>query len=123
MCLSCAWTARPAGNRRQSRKRCAGSTRSSPGLAAEELTFAECFTRWDSGTYPLIIDRLSLSGAGYGPRSRCVPVGADPRGQALCQRTLQQYGLALVPIDSVLLITSLGEAARFDPAGRVVAGR
>ncbi len=87
-------------------------------LAAEELTFAECFTRWDSGAYPLIIDRLSLSGAGYGPRSRCVPVGADPRGQALCQRTLQQYGLALIPIDSVLLITSLGEAARYDPAGR-----
>ena len=84
------------------------------GMSAEELTFAECFTRWDSGANPLIVDRLSLSGAGYGPRSRCVPLGADPRGQPLCQRTLQQYGLTLVPIDSVLLVTSLGEASRFE---------
>ena len=86
-------------------------------LSVEELTFAECFSRWDSGAYPLIVDRLSLSGLGYGPRSRCVPVGADPRGLPLCQSTLQQYGLAIIPVDSLLLITSLGEAARFDPAG------
>ena len=86
------------------------------GTPSEELTFAECFTRWDSGTTPLIIDRLALSGAGHGPRSRCIPNRVGPRGQPLSMRTLQQYGLTLLRLDSGLVITSQGEAARSDQA-------
>ena len=67
------------------------------GTSFEELTFAEWFTRWDSGTTPLIIDRLALSAAGHGPRSRCTPNRVGPRGQPLSLKTLQQYGLTLLP--------------------------
>ena len=85
-------------------------------VPAEDLTFAECFTRWDSGTYPLIVDRLALGGAGYAQ----IPVRPgrhDSREQPLCQRTLQQYGLAW-SVDSLLLVTALAEASRFDRAAR-----
>ena len=49
------------------------------------LTFAECFTRWDSGPSPLIVDRLAMTDSGLGPMSQCLPVrgGAEakvPRG-------------------------------------------
>ena len=86
------------------------------GTSSEELSFAEWFTRWDSGTTPLIIDRLALSAAGHGPRSRCTPNRVGPRGQPLSLRTLQQYGLTLLRIDSGFVITSQGEAARSDQA-------
>ena len=84
------------------------------GTSSEELTFAEWFVRWDSGAVPLIMDRLALTAAGQGPRSRCSPVRLDPAGQSISLRTLQRYGLALVPLDGGLVITSQAEAARFD---------
>jgi hypothetical protein len=82
--------------------------------STEETTFAEWFTRWDAGSVPLIVDRLALGAAGLGPRSRCSPVRLDPAGQSISLRTLQQYGLALVPLDGALVITSQAEAAKFD---------
>ena len=45
--------------------------------APDELSFAEWFSRWDSGTTPVIVDRLALLSLGHGPRSRCVPFGQD----------------------------------------------
>jgi len=84
--------------------------------SSEELTFAEWFARWDSGTIPLIIDRLALSAAGHGPRSRCIPIRVDPRGLPVSLRTLQQYGLTLLRLDPGLVITSQSEASRFDQA-------
>ena len=113
-------TAGPAGN--QARARTPTNTspaRRNPGRHAvrRQSTFAEWFTRWDSGTTPLIIDRLALSAAGHGPRSRCTPNRVGPRGQLLSMRTLQQYGLTLLRLDSGLGRSHPeGEAARSDQA-------
>ena len=107
----------PAGNQARARpptKHFAGSTKPWPARRPRSITFAAWFIRWDSGTTPLIIDRLALSAAGHGPRSRCTPNRVGPRGQPLSLRTLQQYGLTLLRLDSALVITSQGEAARSD---------
>ena len=40
---------------------------------SDELTFAEWLSRWDSGPSPIVVDRLALSSAGFGPKSQCVP--------------------------------------------------
>ncbi len=79
---------------------------------AAELTFAEWFSRWDSGQWPVIIDRVALSAVGLGPKSQCVPpnVKTEPRNLALA--TLKQYGLALAPFENVLVITTEAELSR-----------
>ncbi|MBV8488461.1 MAG: hypothetical protein JO161_09295, partial [Planctomycetaceae bacterium] len=82
--------------------------------SAEDLTFAEWFARWDIPEHPLFIDRCALNAAGYGPRSRCVPIGTDPKRQSVALLTLKQYALALVALDSGLLITSAAEASKFE---------
>ncbi len=82
--------------------------------SAEDLTFAEWFARWDIPAHPLFIDRSALNAAGYGPRSRCVPVGMDPKRRSPALLTLKQYALALVPLESGLLLTSQAEASKFD---------
>jgi hypothetical protein len=81
-------------------------------VTAAELTFAEWFTRWDSPAMPLVIDRLAVSSIGYGPRSPCLPSREGPSGQSASLRSLRQYGLALVTVDSALVITSLVVAWR-----------
>ena len=86
--------------------------------APDELSFAEWFTRWDSGPWPIVIDRLALNSAGLGPKSPCV-LGrskSDRRGVSLA--TLQQHGLTVVPFADVLLITTEAEAAGFAQQGR-----
>jgi hypothetical protein len=75
----------------------------------DELTFAEWFTRWDAGAAPLVIDRLALGTAGHGPRTRCIPLRVDSRGESIASRTLQQYGLTLVPLETALVVTSQNE--------------
>jgi hypothetical protein len=77
---------------------------------SDELTFAEWFSRWDSGALPVVVDRLALHSAGLGPRSQCVPsrVGADLGNVSLT--TLHRHGLALVRIGNVLVITTDAEA-------------
>jgi hypothetical protein len=77
-----------------------------------DLSFAECFTRWDSGQPPLIVDRLAMSDSGRGPMSRCLPVRGGAEGQGDSRRTLEQYGLSLVAVDTALVVTSRSEAAR-----------
>lgn len=76
----------------------------------DEVTLGEWFTRWDSGASPLIIDRMSLASAGWGPKSRVVPPRPTrgPRGAALA--ALRPMGLTLVPIGGAFLITGQAEA-------------
>ncbi len=51
----------------------------------DSLSFAEWFSRWDSGPWPIVVDRLAMSSAGLGPKSSCVPgrSAADRRGPGL----------------------------------------
>ncbi|APW64015.1 hypothetical protein [Paludisphaera borealis] len=84
--------------------------------ASRELTFSEWFTRWDSGSFPVVIDRLSLVAEGYGPRTPCQPAQRDPSGSSVSLRTLRQNGLALVLVDDTLVVTSRREAGLADAA-------
>ncbi len=82
--------------------------------AADELTFAEWFCRWDSRPLPVVIDRVSLNSAGLGPRSQCVPsrVKAERRNVSLA--TLKHHGLAIVPFSNALLITTESDSSKFE---------
>lgn len=80
-------------------------------LGHDGLTFAEWFTRWDSGEHPVVVDRTALSNAGFGPRSRCEPAQREPGGLAASTRTLRQYGLVPLIIEDALVITTQREAA------------
>ena len=81
-------------------------------LVSDELTFAEWFCRWDAGPWPIVVDRISLSSAGYGPKSACVPSRVKNEAASVSLATLKRYGLALVPIEGVFVITTDGERQR-----------
>ena len=81
---------------------------------AAELTFAEWFTRWDSGEWPVIIDREALSALGLGPKSQCVPPNVKTERRNLALATLKQYGLAIAPLENVLVITTQAELSRLE---------
>ncbi|MGP0062350.1 MAG: hypothetical protein ACLQGP_01945 [Isosphaeraceae bacterium] len=83
-----------------------------------ELTFAEWFTRWDSGDRPIVIDRLALNAAGLGPKSPCVVGRAKSDRRGISLATLHQHGLSIVPFPNVLLITTEAEASGFAESGR-----
>jgi hypothetical protein len=85
---------------------------------AAELTFAEWFSRWDSGRWPVVIDRIAFQSAGLGPKSQFVPaiVTAGSRNVALAN--LKRHGLALVPFENAFVITTAAELPRLAPVDR-----
>jgi len=83
-----------------------------------ELTFAEWFSRWDSGPWPVVIDRVSLDSAGFGPKSQCVPSRLKAERRSVSLATLEQHGLAIVPFPNAVLITSLVDLPKFEQRDR-----
>jgi hypothetical protein len=83
-----------------------------------DLTFAEWFSRWDSGPWPVVIDRVALGIAGLGPRSQCVPTMVKNEGRNVPLATLKRYGLALVTFRNVFVITTESELPRLEPRDR-----
>jgi hypothetical protein len=83
-----------------------------------EMTFAEWFSRWDAGPWPVVIDRVSLNLAGLGPKSRCVPSRAKAEQRSVSLATAEQHGLAIVRFPHALLITSQTDAPKFEPRDR-----
>ncbi len=81
--------------------------------AADSMSFGEWFTRWDSGLRPVVIDRLSLDLAGFGPKSPCIPSGiANSDRSNISLTTLRRNGLALVPLNNGALVITTNEKAR-----------
>jgi hypothetical protein len=76
----------------------------------DEATLGEWFTRWDGGAWPVVIDRMALSSAGWGPKSRVVPPRVAPGRRGAANDSLRPLGLAVVPIGASLLITTTAEA-------------
>ncbi len=76
----------------------------------DEATLGEWFTRWDGGAWPVVIDRMALSSAGWGPKSRVVPPRVAPGRRGAANEALRPLGLAVVPIGAALLITTTAEA-------------
>ncbi len=76
----------------------------------EEVALGEWFMRWDSGIWPLVIDRLALCSAGWGSKSRVLPPRTDPARRGAARAAVRPLGLAVVPIGGVLLITTQAEA-------------
>ena len=89
-----------------------------PAGARVELSFAEWFSRWDSGPWPIVVDRLALGSAGLGPKSSCVPgrLAADRRDSA---RAASSSSMAWrsSPFPDALLITTESERPRFERQG------
>jgi hypothetical protein len=83
-----------------------------------ELTFAEWFSRWDAGPWPVVVDRVSLSSAGLGPKSQCVPTSSKAEPRNVVMATLKQYGLTLAPFPNVFVITALAELPKLESRGR-----
>jgi hypothetical protein len=86
--------------------------------AAVELTFAEWFTRWDSGPRPILVDRVALNREGLGPKSVCISSRASQERRGVSLATLKQHGLGLAIFPSALVITTATEAPRFDEPAR-----
>jgi hypothetical protein len=78
------------------------------------LTFAEVFSRWDSGPPAILIDRVSLNSARVAPRSPCVPSRSKPDGRHVSVTTLEHYGLALVSFPDAFVITSAADLPEFE---------
>ena len=83
-----------------------------------ELTFAEWFSRWDAGPWPVLVDRISLSSAGLGPKSQCIPTSIKASPRNVVAATLKQYGLTLVPFSGAFVITTAAELPRLESRDR-----
>ncbi len=83
-----------------------------------EVTFAEWFSRWDAGPWPVVVDRVSLSSAGLGPKSQCVPTSSKGEPRNVVMATLKQYGLTLVPCPNAFVITTLAELPKLESRDR-----
>ena len=84
----------------------------------EELTFAEWFTRWDSGPRPLIVDRVSLNRAGFGPKSICIPIRVKSDRRHISLATLEQHGLGLALFPNALVVTTAADLSRLEQRER-----
>jgi hypothetical protein len=85
------------------------------GAASDTVSFAEWFTRWDSGPRPVVVDRLSLDLAGLGPRSRSVlgrPATNDR--QDVSRTMLKRNRLAILPTRDALVITTDDEGRKLE---------
>ena len=84
-----------------------------------ELTFAEWFSRWDSGPWPVVIDRIALSSAGLGPKSQCVPTSANAEGPKRGPGDTQAARVwRLFRSQTVFVITTEAERPRLEPRDR-----
>ncbi|MEO6810258.1 MAG: hypothetical protein ABI353_14175 [Isosphaeraceae bacterium] len=75
-----------------------------------ETTLGDLLARWDSGRLPLIVDRIALASAGWGPRSRYLPPRLDPKTIDAARACLTPLGLTVRPLGNVLLVSSAKEA-------------
>ena len=85
----------------------------------DEWTFAEWFARWDSGPRAVIIDRLGLNRAGFGPKSVCSPGRATVKRPSIALEALERHGLGVVVFPSALLITTASEVPGFHEQKRL----
>jgi len=87
--------------------------------ASDTMSFGEWFTRWDSGSRPVVVDRLSLDLACLGPKSPCALSRVVNNGRShISSATLRRNGLALVPAQDALVITTEEKAQDFEEVDR-----
>ncbi|RUL85847.1 hypothetical protein, partial [Tautonia sociabilis] len=72
---------------------------------------------WDVGRWPMVVDRAALEAQGIGPDSAAPGTASKANATASARRALAPIGLLVVPIDTVLLVTTEAEAPRFSPRG------
>jgi hypothetical protein len=76
----------------------------------DEVTLGEWFSRWDSSSAPVVIDRLALAAAGWGPRSRVVPPHPPAPGTGAAETALKAMGLRVVAVSGIVVITGQKDA-------------
>ena len=77
---------------------------------AEELSLGEWFLRWDAGSWPVVVDRVALASAGWGPRSPVAPPRTQPGKAGAAQAWLEPLGLTAMPVGGVILVTTREQA-------------
>jgi hypothetical protein len=75
----------------------------------EEAHLGDLLVRWDSGQWPVVVDRDAVASTGLGPRS-IVNIGrrsttAGPSAREI----LEPIGLTITPVGDALLVTSIAE--------------
>jgi len=88
----------------------------------DEAALGEWLARWDSGRWPVVVDRAALVRAGWGPRTRVVRPRPRPPRPGATLAFLKPLGLTAVPLGRTLLVSTLAEAPTPDrlapPAAR-----
>lgn len=77
---------------------------------AQETTLGDWLTRGDASAWPLVVDRLALETAGWGPKSRIVPDRTETSKYGTARGVLEAVGLTLVPLGEAIVVTTLAEA-------------
>ena len=81
---------------------------------AAELTFAEWFTRWDSGEWPVIIDREALSAPRTGTEIAMRSSQYENRAAQPGAGDAQAVRVSVAPLENVLVITTQAELSRLE---------
>ena len=86
-------------------------------IAEGETNLGDWLVKLDAGRWPLVVDRLAIRSAGWGPGSRISTTPAGPNPTDPVRAILQPMGLAVYPLDRSILITARREVPD-DAAGR-----
>ena len=78
-------------------------------IAEDEANLGDWLVKLDAGHWPLVVDRLAIRSAGWGPGSRIDTSPAGPSTADPVRAILQPMGLAAYPLEGMILITSRGE--------------
>ena len=75
-------------------------------IAPGETTLGDLLVRLDAGRWPVVVDRLAVESAGFGPRSR---LDFEPKTKPVVP-LLASIGLVAMPADGKILVTTRVEA-------------
>ena len=78
-------------------------------MAEGETNLGDWLLRLDAGRRPLVIDRLAVRSAGWGPGSRISTTSSGPGPLGPVASILQPMGLAAFPLEGMILITARAE--------------
>ena len=79
-------------------------------IADGETNLGDWLLKLDAGRWPLVVDRLALVSAGWGPRSRITPDASEPNTLGPVMSVLRPMGLTAYPLNGMILITASSEA-------------
>ena len=74
-----------------------------------DTNLGDWLLKLDAGRWPIVIDRLALRSAGWGPSSRINPATPESKQLGAVKAILQPMGLSAFPLDGMVLVTVRSE--------------